>query len=116
MAMVTDPKRHPKRAPIQVTRWDARRREGAPPSLPDELVRLASEEYNRQGFDQSHERLCERGGLSDVEIITLLADALEHERRKNAQRPATKAGPSHSDSAHSDGGTEATSLDHGPEH
>ena len=67
-----------KRAPIQVHRWKRDQK----PTLPDELVRLASDEYNRQGFGQSHERLCERGGLADVEIITLLADALEHERSK----------------------------------
>lgn len=66
----------PTRAPIQVHRW----KRDDKPSLPDELVRLASAEYNRQGFGQSHELLCERGGLSDLEIITLLADALEHER------------------------------------
>ncbi len=67
-----------KRAPIQVHRW----RRDQKPTLPDELVRLATAEYNRQGFGQSHERLCERRGLSDIEIITLLADALEHERAK----------------------------------
>jgi hypothetical protein len=67
-----------KRAPIQIHRW----RRDEYPTLPDELVRLASDEYNRQGFGQTHERLCERGGLSDIEIICLLADALEHERQR----------------------------------
>ena len=66
------------RAPIQVHRWGRDQN----PTLPDELVRLASAEYNRQGFGQSHKVLCERGGLSDIEIICLLADALEHERAK----------------------------------
>lgn len=78
MGQVCNPTKGQPRAPIQVHRW----RRDEKPTLPDELVRLASEEYNRQGFGQSHEVLCERGGLSDVEIICLLADALEAERRK----------------------------------
>lgn len=70
------------RSPIQVHRWRDQK-----PTLPEELVRLASAEYVRQGFGQSHERLCERGGLSDIEIICLLADALEHERSKSRPNP-----------------------------
>jgi hypothetical protein len=45
-------------------------------TLPEPIVRAAAAEYNRQGFDQSYETLQRRGGLSDTEIIALLADAL----------------------------------------
>lgn len=78
MTQVCDETKGQSRAPIQVHRW----RRDQKPTLPDELVRLATTEYNRQGYGQSHERLCERGGLSDIEIICLLADALEYERGK----------------------------------
>lgn len=85
MSSVCVERKGQKRAPIQAHRW----KRDVNPTLPDELVRLASAEYNRQGFGQSHERLCERGGLSDVEIITLLADALEHERATRAKEAGT---------------------------
>jgi hypothetical protein len=62
-----------KQARIQLHRRDYGK---SSDTLPEPIVRAAAAEYNRQGFSQSFERLQERGGLSDTEIIALLADAL----------------------------------------
>jgi len=64
----------------------ARRRERAdPPQLPEEIARLAYEEYANQGHGgQSFERLHERGGFGVTEVITLLADLVERERSRRS--------------------------------
>jgi hypothetical protein len=49
--------------------------------LPEPVLRLAQDEYDIQFPGQPYERMQERGGLSLLEIIGLLADALERERR-----------------------------------
>jgi hypothetical protein len=48
---------------------------GALRTLPRELVKIAADEYNAQGYSQSFDRLNERGGLGVLEIVRLLADA-----------------------------------------
>lgn len=50
--------------------------------LPEELIRLAQDEYDIQHPGQPYERMQERGGLGVVEMICLLADALERERSR----------------------------------
>jgi hypothetical protein len=45
-------------------------------TLPEPIVRMAADEYNRH-YDQSYERLQERGGLGVLEIVALLADRCE---------------------------------------
>jgi hypothetical protein len=48
--------------------------------LPEPVLRLAQAEYDRQFPGQPYERMQERGGLGVLEIIGLLADALERTR------------------------------------
>lgn len=48
--------------------------------LPEPILRLAQEEYDRQFPGQPYERMQERGGLSVTEIITFLADLIERDR------------------------------------
>lgn len=55
-----------------------RRRE--PLTLPEPLLRLAQAEYDIQFPGQPYERTQERGGLGVLEVVCLLADALERER------------------------------------
>lgn len=50
--------------------------------LPEPVLRMAQAEYDIQYPGQPYERMQERGGLSVLEIIGLLADALERERTK----------------------------------
>lgn len=54
------------------------------PRLPEELIRLAQDEYDIQHSGQPYERMQQRGGLGIIEIIMLLADALERERHDHA--------------------------------
>ena len=56
------------------------------PTMPEDVLRLAQEEYDRQHPGQPYERMQERGGLGVVEVIALLADAIERERLRD--RPA----------------------------
>lgn len=49
-------------------------------TLPKELVEIAGREYERQGYGQTFERLCERGGLGILEILMLLADAYNRQK------------------------------------
>lgn len=56
------------------------------PTIPDEIHRQAMKEYNRQGHNQTHERIQERGGLCAYEVIMLLADALNRARALKGQR------------------------------
>lgn len=58
-----------------------RERRDGPLRLPEPVLRLAQHEYDVQFPGQPYERMQERGGLSLLEIIGLLADALERERR-----------------------------------
>lgn len=44
--------------------------------LPEGILRLAQDEYDRQHPGQPYERMQERGGLGLTEIISLLADSL----------------------------------------
>lgn len=46
-------------------------------TLPEPILRLAQDEYDRQFPGQPYERMQERGGLGVLEIIGLLADSLE---------------------------------------
>lgn len=47
-------------------------------TLPEPILRLAQREYeNRFGGVQPYEQMQERGGLSVMEVITLLADLAE---------------------------------------
>lgn len=48
-----------------------------PLRLPEPVLRLAQDEYDRQFPGQPYERMQERGGLGVLEIIGLLADSLE---------------------------------------
>lgn len=49
--------------------------------LAPEVIQMAYDEYAAQGFrDQSLERLNERAGFGILELVALLADALERER------------------------------------
>ena len=52
------------------------RREGIP-KLPEVILRLAHAEYERQHHGQDYERMQERGGLSVLEVVRLLADHVE---------------------------------------
>lgn len=47
--------------------------------LPEPILRLAQAEYDRQFPGQPYERMQQRGGLSLLEIINLLADSLERQ-------------------------------------
>lgn len=47
------------------------------PEISHEIHRLAYEEYHRQHPQQTYERMQERGGLSVLEIVRLLADYVE---------------------------------------
>lgn len=50
-------------------------------TVPEGVARLAYEEYSYQyGTGQSFERLHERGGFGEYELIALLADLIERER------------------------------------
>lgn len=52
-------------------------------TLPEHVLRLAQAEYERQfGHKQDYERMQERGGLSVMEVIGLLADAAERRGAK----------------------------------
>lgn len=51
-----------------------------PLTLPEPVLRLAQAEYDIQHPGQPYERMQERGGLGVLEIVALLADALERER------------------------------------
>jgi hypothetical protein len=70
-------------------RWDGRRgrvqtgsdlrtRDGKGLTLPEPVLRLAQTEYERRyGHQQDYERMQERGGLSLMEVVGLLADYCE---------------------------------------
>lgn len=52
------------------------------PTIPEGVARLAYEEYaHNYGTSQSFERLHERGGFGTDELIGLLADPIERERK-----------------------------------
>lgn len=53
-----------------------RRREGNP-MMHETILRLAHAEYERQHHGQDYERMQERGGLSVLEVVRLLADYVE---------------------------------------
>lgn len=46
-------------------------------TLPEDVLRLAQAEYDIQHPGQPYERMQERGGLSVLEIVGLLADHVE---------------------------------------
>lgn len=50
------------------------------PIIPESIQRLAHAEYTRQHPGQSYERMQDRGGLSVLEMIRLLADYVERLR------------------------------------
>ena len=58
-------------------------------TLPEQVLRLAQEEYDRQHPGQPYERMQQRGGLSLLEVVALLADHVE--RLKAAQKSAASA-------------------------
>jgi len=47
------------------------------PTLPESILRLAHSEYEKQHRGQDYERMQERGGLSVLEVVRLLADHCE---------------------------------------
>ena len=51
--------------------------QGEKPLIPESIHRLAWQEYARQHPGQSYERMQERGGLSVLEMLRLLADYVE---------------------------------------
>jgi hypothetical protein len=70
-----------KTVPWQTHGFTTRQARARRPQLPEEIARLAYEEYANQGHgDQSFARLHERGGFGVTEVITLLADLIERER------------------------------------
>lgn len=53
-------------------------RRNGKPKMSERVLRLAQAEYERQhGSDQDYERMQERGGLSVLEVVRLLADFVE---------------------------------------
>ena len=54
-----------------------RRFQNRRPTLPESILRLAHAEYERQFSGQDYERMQERGGLSILEVVRLLADHCE---------------------------------------
>lgn len=63
-----------KRVPMQHSRHHE-------PGIPEPIARLAYEEYANQGHgSQSFDRLHERGGFSEAEIVLLLSDLIERSR------------------------------------
>lgn len=69
-----------KQVPCQ---WGNVRREAT--TIPEPIARLAHEEYARH-HNQSFERLHERGGFGPAEVMMLLADTIERERRTRKAR------------------------------
>lgn len=53
------------------------RNRGTALTLPEQVLRLAQAEYDRQHPGQPYERMQERGGLGILEIVALLADYIE---------------------------------------
>ena len=53
------------------------RHQGKRPTLPESILRLAHAEYERQHRGQDYERMQQRGGLSILEVVRLLADHVE---------------------------------------
>jgi hypothetical protein len=47
------------------------------PVIPESIQRLAHAEYEKQHPGQNYERMQQRGGLSILEIVRLLADHVE---------------------------------------
>jgi len=45
--------------------------------MPEQILRRAHREYETRFHGQDYERMQERGGLGVMEVIALLADALE---------------------------------------
>jgi hypothetical protein len=52
-------------------------RSGRSLMLPEAVIRLAQDEYDRQYPGQPYERMQERGGLSLLEIVGFMADRIE---------------------------------------
>ena len=52
-------------------------REPSARTLPESILRLAHAEYERQYRGQDYERMQQRGGLSVLEVLRLLADYAE---------------------------------------
>lgn len=78
--------RYEQRMPMQHTHPPMR-------GIPEPIARLAYEEYANQGNqEQSFERLHDRGGFSDVEIIGLLADLIERGRHRDIRRDTRQGG------------------------
>ena len=53
------------------------RHTGNSPTMNETVLRLAHAEYERQHPGQDYERMQERGGLSVLEVVRLLADYCE---------------------------------------
>jgi hypothetical protein len=53
------------------------RHRGKRPVLPESILRLTHAEYERQHSGQDYERMQQRGGLSILELVRLLADYVE---------------------------------------
>lgn len=74
-----------KTVPWQTESFSRRNDRDRRPKLPEDIARLAYEEYANQGHgNQSFDRLHERGGFGVSEVICLLADLVERERARKA--------------------------------
>lgn len=45
-------------------------------TMPERILKRAHDEYNRQGHHQTYEQIQQRAGLSIMEVVTLLYDAV----------------------------------------
>jgi len=66
------------------------RSSGEAPKIPESIHQLAHAEYEKQHPGQSYERMQERGGLSVLEIVRLLADYVERLRTEVGESEAAK--------------------------
>lgn len=66
------------RGVVQTDGFERRLRRDPRFTMPEHVLRLAQTEYEMQyGTDQDYERMQERGGLSVLEVVALLADYVE---------------------------------------
>jgi hypothetical protein len=61
-------------------------------TLPEPVIRLAQDEYDRQYPGQPYERMQERGGLSLLEIVGFMADRIERVEKLGPWAPVTERG------------------------
>ena len=74
-----------------------RERDTRSTQLPEPILRLAQDEYDRQFPGQPYERMQQRGGLGVLEIIALLADSLERHGVRASNEARDTGGPNDRD-------------------